>query len=431
MNPMEKNCPYCSKILSSRRGYTDHLKRKHGIQKDPSLFKFSCSVCPYKAETELVLRKHVVVKHAPVQFSCTLCPFKTPFQVKLTIHELQQHKEIQCDQCEFTSRIKTTMKNHKISKHSGYLACEKCAFRASNSLRMSKHRWSKHDEPSYCFICRVEAASFTGLLEHILEEHKKKSYCCPESDCDFVTGKKSEFVSHRVKEHKTSVETETLVQPVTKVTFLTCDQCQFQVSGKRALNKHMKSHRENLEPVFRCTKCEFQATKKRVFTMHLKAHEKKENDPKLQCSECPLKAWSKKELRTHVKATHTAVVSVYSCDKCKYKTKKTLLLEKHRKKHEGGEVKKKRFKGLSEVESMKMEDNSGEHIEVETDQKGEGFKVKSAGDEETESKKESYVCPISSCIFLTPVLSEKIILDHFSISHQDIETKYWNFLTIF
>ena len=42
----------------------------------------------------------------------------------------------------------------------------------------------------------------------------------------------------------------------------------------------------------------------------------------------------------------------------------------------------------------------------------------------------SYVCSISSCVFLTSVLTEKIISDHFSTNHLDVETKDWNFIPL-
>ena len=183
----QKSCPQCGKIVS-KRFFFDHMSKVHGIRMD-SDFPFACDVCPYKAETEVVLRKHVVMKHAPVQLGCKLCHFKTPFEVKLSLHLVRAHSEVRCDQCQFSTNCKNKLKSHKDSKHGGYLSCEKCPFRAVNMWTMGKHRLDKHGEKVFCYICKYEAESLQDCLEHALQQHGMKTYGCTE--CEFITGKKS------------------------------------------------------------------------------------------------------------------------------------------------------------------------------------------------------------------------------------------------
>ena len=448
----QKSCPYCSKIVSNRQ-FAHHLEKAHGIRKDAD-FTFKCDVCPYKAETEVVLKKHVVVKHAPVQLSCRLCKFKTPFEVKLSIHLVQQHTEVKCDQCSYSSTSKAELKYHKDSKHDGYLSCEKCPFRASNMWTMGKHRWGKHAEKLFCYICQYEAESLPDLLEHALQEHKMKTYCC--SECDFITGKKSNFTSHLSKKHNIANTREIYncntceFQAVGKRSFnnhmkshkleekdpkllINCQHCDFKAMSKRTLNKHIKSvHKKETDPkLLQCPKCDFQIQEKRSLKKHLKSHKEKVRDP-IKCFKCDFKAERKSELRLHMKDSH-----FYKCEQCKYKTQNSSRLEKHKKKHHGEERPSKNQKNKSEVgghilsdidsiiESMKMEKGNQEYFEPDE----EVTKVKIERVKE-EPQASSYVCPISSCVFLSSVLTEKIISDHFTTNHPDLDSKDWNFLPL-
>ena len=99
------------------------------------------------------------------------------------------------------------------------------------------------------------------------------------------------------------------------------------------------------------------------------------------------------------------------------------LLEKHQKKHE---IKESR--NSTEIESLKINITGDEYFEAYV--KDEICPVKTEEDEETENKITSYVCPISSCVFLTAVLTEKIITDHIITKHGDIDFKEWNFLPL-
>lgn len=422
----QKPCPYCSKIVSNRQ-FTYHLDKAHGIKNDTN-FTFSCDVCPYKTATEVVLRKHVVVKHAPVQLSCKFCHYKTPFEVKLNIHLVQKHSEVRCDQCEFSSNCKTKLKYHKDSKHGGHLSCEKCPFRASNLWTMGKHRFSKHDQKLFCYICRYEAESLPDCLDHALQQHQMQTYSCTE--CDFITGKKSNLASHLSKEHNREI--------------YKCNTCEFQSKGKVTFNQHMKSHKEkeNEKLKLQCPKCDFQTWAKKQLNKHLKSHEEKERDP-IECFKCDFKAERKSQLRLHMKNCHPGQFSVYKCAVCRYKTQNIDLLGKHQEKHQGDEKKPKMktnrrkyerkeskvgTENLSEIDSMidsmKMVRDNQDYSEP-----GQVSQVKTERGEE-ETKISSFVCSISSCVFLTSILTEKIISDHFTTNHSDIETKNWNFLPL-
>ena len=423
-----KSCPYCNKIVSIRQ-FADHVEKVHDIRTDTN-FKFSCDVCPYKAETEVVLKKHVVMKHAPVQWSCKLCHYKTPFEVKLNIHQARKHSEVRCDQCQFSTTCKTKLKCHKDSKHGGSLSCEKCPFRASNLWTMGKHRLEKHDEKLFCYICKYEAESLPDCLDHALQQHRMKTYTC--SECDFITGKKSNLASHLSKEHNVANTRE----------IYKCDICEFQSVGKVSFNKHMKTHKEketDTKLQLQCPKCDFQTLAKKYLNKHLKSHKEKERDP-IECFKCDFKADRKSQLRLHMKDSHPGQMSVYKCALCRYNTQNFALLEKHQDKHQGEEkpsIKTKRRKyekkmdrevgipSLSEIDSMidSMKMNQ-EYFES-----GQVSQVKTESAEK-ETKMSSYVCPISSCVFLTSILTDKIISDHFSTNHSDIETKDWNFLPL-
>jgi hypothetical protein len=184
------------------------------------------------------------------------------------LHELINVSNIYiCNQCEYRSATKRTLKKHHLFKHEGVVYfCDKCEFKAGESAHLNRHKQSKHD----------------GVV-----------YSC--SQCEFQCKRKDSIKTHQQVKHEGVV--------------FSCTQCEFDTTSQRGLKLHQQSVHEGIQ--YHCDQCEYKATTKKNLLNH---QQSKHDYVRYSCDQCVYQATTQGSLKMHKEYKHEGVR--YSCGQC-------------------------------------------------------------------------------------------------------------------
>lgn len=105
------------------------------------------------------LKKHIMKKHVP--------------------SDLQQC--FRCDQCEYKTLQKATLKNHVNRKHDSHemwYECKQCEYKTRHEVDLEKHRFRRHlSNTEISFEC--DQCKFRAKKEHVLIRHITKKHSLP------------------------------------------------------------------------------------------------------------------------------------------------------------------------------------------------------------------------------------------------------------
>ncbi|CAB3397866.1 unnamed protein product [Caenorhabditis bovis] len=119
-------CSVCSKKLSSKRSYTEHMNIHNKAR------PFQCLYCNYAAASQMTLHRHKLRNHTPKTewgYRCPYCPPNDPYGFYMEPAGYQQHIQIRhfgfsatfgCpfSDCKFTSKSQRYFREH-LAKHKG------------------------------------------------------------------------------------------------------------------------------------------------------------------------------------------------------------------------------------------------------------------------------------------------------------------------
>ncbi|KAL0858634.1 hypothetical protein ABMA27_012464 [Loxostege sticticalis] len=139
-------CVECDVRFKSSHSLRQHLQKslKH---KDKQNFKFPCSRCEKRFETEAALRSHTLIQHEGVRgHRCTQCPAALASRSSLLKHIHSVHRGLKppprhvCDTCGKAFRGKSVLTNH-VRTHTGEkpFACTQCGRGFSQRTAMRTH----------------------------------------------------------------------------------------------------------------------------------------------------------------------------------------------------------------------------------------------------------------------------------------------------
>ena len=445
---------------------------------------FSCKPCDFSTKSKAHLSKHNnVIHNQPIKcdtcvtegtlsysveewlshrqghgltlVSCTKCDFISTKKCDLSAHDNSSHKQKECQVCRKLFNNKIVLDSHVLHEHRNTLEkCENCEFYSSSFFDMKRHYKHIH---FYCNKCKLQFKCFEDVDEHMktnCEVKETRILTCKDCNKSFE-GHPKQYYEHR----KTHTVTHS------------CDQCDKSFASKKKLRRHKilhdkiykckdcsdkfsdwvkyEEHRKSHSKIvktFYCKKCDFTANKRKILVKHiLKEHKKT-----YECKDCSEKFSNKIAFEKH-KKTHQEV-KIFPCKKCNFiaKGKKKVLIDHmltlHKKRKEtSGEISEEymeveKYEVLEEsnhgsIEEVSLEEEIAAYdeminsLKVEAEVKTEAVDMKPLVKDEL-NENATYVCPLSSCTFMTNISTDLIRLEHCREYHPHVDTDNVKFLKL-
>ena len=137
-------------------------------------------ICKFETTTKDYLKRHNDIQHLGIKYDCSECTHRAASRSGLAVHKKLIHMKInlpklKCEQCEFETHTKTTLKIHIDSIHSGIkYDCTLCDYKGSQKGQVRTHMEMVHFKKKYpCNICSLEFASKQNVQKHLRKQHRK------------------------------------------------------------------------------------------------------------------------------------------------------------------------------------------------------------------------------------------------------------------
>ena len=306
-NTGKYSCNYCKFKSDMKRSMHMHNESKHMRVK-----KFFCKDCDYKCYFKQQMEGHMNVKHNIAngkisRIGCEKCVNSE--EHNCDIRRRKSYKEdyqgkYSCNDCEFKSDLKISMKSHTERLHLGKMKffCKDCDYTCYYKQAIVSHMKRKHDNENGK-ICRIECIKCVNREEHNI---------CEDTD----TGNQL-----KLKE---------------KVTNIRCSECNhqpFKTQGQR-LKHHKEKHPDTT--IFKCKDCTYGTNYLTNLNSHISSlHEQK----LLHCSKCEYITTWNQSLLAHMRLVHAVFQREskhfkkgrkFICDSCGMETFYKMLYEAHK-----------------------------------------------------------------------------------------------------
>ncbi|CAH1998925.1 unnamed protein product [Acanthoscelides obtectus] len=236
-------------------------------------------------------------------------PGLTPTESIIDFHflsgfESQDNEDIlRCPFCPFTTRNKSTFRNHKLIQHKEpkeWYKCEQCTYETHVRSNMTKH---------------VTAMHTTNYIKYTCER------------CNKVFKEKKALDDHIVK-------TYPALTSLVLSKIHSCPICPFKTTYKNNWSQHMLTHTKDNAATYKCTNCDYTSYRKSDVMKHLKIHSKVKE---FKCTACDKEFGRKDHLDEHIirqhsdndELTKSVTKKISICKQCDYRTTKVTSLRKH------------------------------------------------------------------------------------------------------
>ena len=141
---------------------------------------------------------------------------------------------LSCTECEFQSKDRATLKDHRETMHEGKTyKCDQCGFEAIHKMSLRRHIRNLHINyvRRYCNLC-----DFSSRKQEIVTAHKRyvhEGITIPCDQCD-----KQFTLPDRLSNHKRNVHQQHRVD-------YACTECDFTTKSKIGLSRHLQKHGTN------------------------------------------------------------------------------------------------------------------------------------------------------------------------------------------
>jgi len=197
---------------------------------------YPCDQCDYTFKFSSGLRQHIQTKHVGIRYPCDRCEYNATTPGHLKQHKESKHEGIRypCDQCDYKATTSSTLKKHKQSIHEGLrYPCDQCDYVATTSSNLKKHKKSKHEGIRYpCDQCEYLATTSSSLYKHKKSKHEGMRCSCDQ--CDYAATTTSNLIKHTKRKHGDQLCDKTIVK--------TKGQHVKVMIEKLDLSKYLKHH---------------------------------------------------------------------------------------------------------------------------------------------------------------------------------------------
>ena len=140
---------------------------------------YTCEVCNFESKDRVEIENHKKDMHEK-KFSCQKCQFTTIKLEDLKTHKSAEHPQVvhHCQYCDYESVHENQLQKHIRINHLIEFECRTCQFRAKNNHDLNLHMTSKHtsQQACDCDTCSYKAYSKSDLNRHIRIMHEGKRY---------------------------------------------------------------------------------------------------------------------------------------------------------------------------------------------------------------------------------------------------------------
>ncbi|KAG5680722.1 hypothetical protein PVAND_010212 [Polypedilum vanderplanki] len=324
-------CAHCSFSNNQKNKLETHIKTTHF---DMPAKSHKCQFCSIRCVSQYTLKKHLANKHRmvdPNMLYCDQCNFTSKVKTKITLHMQRVHlrtvNDFLCNQCDVVCQNKKERDLHHfthcdivelIDQSKEKLTCTICREQYNERADLLSHLESHRNDVEFtttpCVLCYKPVTGYQHLLEHTKEFHATKNqFKCKECYRCYPYGLK--FLMH-IQNHKNSDQTHL------------CPECGQSFRTVCLLNKHIRiDHRQ----ILKCPHCPNKVYKSLVaFRFHVESHT---NSCKYKCDLCP-KSFSVYNRFKHHYAFHLNR-TINQCSICQKCFEKPETLKTHIKRHNG------------------------------------------------------------------------------------------------
>ena len=162
------SCIECDYSTNFPKNLYVHKQAKH-----QNLVKFSCNLCEYKSYYRQCVSSHITYNHKEItakilKIDCSKCQVRESHVMCEKKYDKTKKKHI-CNECDFSTNIKRSLKSHSDIVHQGIVLynCNLCNYKSYYKAAVRGHISAKHEETSgkvlkiNCGKCQAE------------EEHEK------------------------------------------------------------------------------------------------------------------------------------------------------------------------------------------------------------------------------------------------------------------
>ncbi len=334
----EHKCQHCDQTVRGLWDLTLHLRQFHkGVIDD-----VGCPACDFKAANKRAVKTHILREHEKNFVDCPGCD-KVFLEQALKEHVKRVHsklaKEFKChyDNCEFVTKVKSTLYQHFKFKHEKHkFICDLCGKTFPYNALLKKHKNEIHlGLKSYvCDKCGKGFGEPQKLQKHRDQPscdfltNRDTHYKCDECDMEYDMLKA--YIAHHKRCHGSFPPNVGDVGPVHL-----CDQCPAVYLSPLGLKNHkavehlgMEKRKEKPKNL-KCPHCDkiFQQTtnyKEHILSKH-------ENNTPFKCEQCPKSYGTENFLRMHINNTHRRP----KCPICSKEICNKLWLKRHMAKEHG------------------------------------------------------------------------------------------------
>jgi len=300
MNELHKTvkCTICHEEFRGSYALRMHKRSQHGDGKKRELY---CDECGQKYTNTGSLSLHKQAKHSDKTYQCDKCEFTATNKNSLGKH-MKTHN-LSCDLCSAQFSSRNDFNVHMKGVHGGHkYRCDQCEFSSAWRETLKNHISSKHSREGLykCDICNAGFPRRNTLATHMQihdDREKQRQYECSYVGCQSTFTAPSQLKKHVAKVH------EGVRWP--------CDRCDFIGSYKDDLKLHIKAVHEGFK--LKCDQCDFTTIKNTKLKVHiLKVHE----GVTWPCDKCDYVGDIKDKLNMHIRAVHKGLMK--KCDICSY-----------------------------------------------------------------------------------------------------------------